>query len=146
MKNIGKLLFITLLISSTTNCKKKDTTPDLTTNIVGIYGGSIEYVVSATRLDTTYQSQQVQITKLSNTEIQIEPYNNSVGSSFTANLSQSGNTIILSIPQENLTGGSIQSEPGDTSKFNTTTKQFNYDIQITYNGVVSDERFTGVKQ
>ncbi len=145
MKTFSKLLFISLLIVFVTNCKKKDTGPDLTTNLVGIYTGTIQF--TSPSFDTTAQNQQLQITKVSDTEIQIQPYNNGGGSTFTANLSQSGSNTILTIPVENISGGgNIQGVAGDTSKYTTSSKQLYYSIQESSGGATGVEKFTGIKQ
>ena len=167
MKNTVKLLVISLVVILIANCKKKDTSPDLTTNIVGTYTGTYHDSITgfgpgySSYYDSTFKS-QVQITKLSNTTVYVQPSDNDSidASPFIATLSYSvtGDTIVLATPStQYFQGGSSQlytlpppptpqtSFP-DTSEFVIKSGQLNYNLQVVNNGLSATQQFIGTKQ
>src|SRR6185437_5793704 len=136
MKKIGLLLFISSLMIISTNCKK-----NLDPTVDGIYKGTI--TIYGNGYDTSFQNQGVQLTEISKNKVQVQPYNNGGGSTFTANLSKSGSNVILTIPSESVSGGSIQGYSADPSDYTAGSNQLHYDIQVNDNGVILNEKFTG---
>jgi hypothetical protein len=168
MKNTVKLFAISLLVVLIANCKKKDNGPDLTTNIVGTYTGTFQLNVTSPSQDTTFANQQILVTKASNTSVRIIP-NSGVndGSAFFVNLilSPSGDTIGIYTPMQDINtvampiqfivGGSLQMPPPAASDTNSfpyvnifvpSAGLLNYNLQVTENGLVANEIFTGSKQ
>ena len=171
MKNTVKLFAVSLLVVLIANCKKKDTSPDLTTNIVGTYVGTFQLNVANPAQDTTFTNQQVLVTKASNTSVRVTPNNpGNDGSAFFVNLvlSPTGDTIGIYTPLQDLVGttlvpiqyiqgGSVEMPPPIINNLDTLSFQYvnifvpsagllNYTLQVTENGLAANEIFTGVKQ
>jgi hypothetical protein len=95
-------LAATFLIA-TQSCKKKG--PDLTTEIVGTYNGSVEDSVIGVR-NTSYPNQQFTVTKIDNSHVRVtSDYSGYLG--YEAELIATSNGLVLNIPSQDFDGETV---------------------------------------
>lgn len=133
-----------LLVSS---CKKEETTPDLTTDLVGTYVGSVNLGGAVT------PNQSVTVTKLTDTRIQISPTNTAASSTFYADLTAETGGVKLTVINQAANGGTIRGNtsliPTDASAngaYQSSDKSLSYSVIVNAGAGDVSENYQGFKQ
>lgn len=144
-KNIIAIILLSLFALS---CGKDSGTPDLTKELVGVFKGTLT-VTGVGNIPNV----QLRVTKLDNEAVFIQPFAGNEASSFESFLTDDPEGLILTIPDQVVTGGSIRGNigiipgfPGANGFYENATKAFAYAIKVNIDGTDYDEVFQGVKQ
>jgi hypothetical protein len=135
-----------LIISSCDSCKDKN---DLTTEVSGIYTGTLEINDGFSIND--YTGEQVQVSGLSDTKIQIQTYAGGGASSFSADITGDKDVLLLNIPEQAIAGGTIKglalipTDPTVHGGYNGDTHEFTYAIEVTDSSGIVYELYLGTK-
>lgn len=150
MKKITILFSLIALFAITFNsCKKDEVTlpKDLTSSLIGTFGGTLTYD------GNQEQNVYITITKVSSTRIFIKPVISGQTSSFHADLTESSDGILFTVPEVVVTGGTIRgaaglvpNNPNWHGGFVTASHELFYWLKINRSGVDYDELFSGYKQ
>lgn len=145
MKKVFLMLFAISMLAIS-SCKKDAI--DLTAPLVGTYVGSVNLNGTVT------PSQSVTVTKLTDTRIQIAPYNTTASSTFYADLLAVDSGYVLSVPSQVASGGTIAgntslipSNPNYNGAYQNSTRSLSYSIVVTPTGGSGlPENYYGLKQ
>lgn len=144
MKKTMFILCAALLLVS--SCKKEETTPDLTTDLVGTYVGNVNLGGTVT------PNQSVTVTKLTDTRIQITPTNTTNSSTFYADLTTETGGIKLTVINQAAGGGTIRGNTsliaGDASAngaYQYSDKSLSYSVIVNAGGGDVSENYQGFK-
>lgn len=144
----GLLLALTLLASA---CKQAEdpSSPDLASPLEGIYQGEIELYAPNISYELHLQ-QQLEVTKISNNRIAVEPLNSSQVEPFTAELRRSATGLTLFIApfqtsnNIRVEGAAIDSaETSIHGRYENSRQTFRY--ALNFNEGAQLEHFEGIR-
>ena len=151
MKKIIFLCFCaTLFIAGISSCSKQNSNPDLTSNLIGNYSGSI-LDTSAGSPSTSTTGVIVSVTKIDNTHIQVTPATGYIP--FTAILTSAPNGVYLTTQSGTYNGISYVGSQFINNLtapvnglYNSTTNQITYSLLGVQSGAYGYEVYLGTHQ
>lgn len=149
MLRLCSLLLVLLLLNSACNPAEDTDELDLASPLEGTYRGTVELYAPNVSYEL-YAQQQLEITRLSNSRIAIEPINSSQVEPFTATIQRSATGLTLVVASfQTANGIQVQGSAVDSSqmsihgRYENNTRTFRY--ALDFNNGALREYFEGTR-